>query len=370
MLFVDGIIFTLQRAGGISAIFRSLLNYLDHQNVVTNHFLDGQSLQELDQCLDPAREEGAVKTTERTPRALERYRSCKMEMPRAKSSSSSSSNLNNPSSDIYHSSYYRTPTDKSVTSVLTVYDFMYERYRKGPARWVHTLQKNAAIKRAQSIICISQTTLEDLVEFAGLRPDQTVSVVYPGVSESFKPILVGQDSSEPAARPFILFVGLRGGYKNFKLALQTLTELPEFELRCVGGGGFSGFEFEGFPEHVVSRVRHMGFTTDEELNGLYNEAACLFYPSRYEGFGIPVLEAMKAGCPVVSINCKSIVEIGGAALQMVPLEDPTLLAKAVMRTLSSQRGDIVNMGRFNAINFSWDKSNFETLQVYKKLGLR
>jgi len=246
---------------------------------------------------------------------------------------------------------------------------MYERYRKGPARWVHTMQKNAAIKRAQSIICNSKTTLEDLVDFVGLGRDQTVCVVYPGVSEIYKPISLGGDFNGLVERPFILFVGLRGGYKNFKLALQTLAELPEFEMRCVGGGSFAGSEFEGFSDNVTSRVKHMGFTTDEELNTLYNKAACLFYPSRYEGFGIPVLEAMRAGCPVVSINCKSIVEIGGAALQMVPVEDPTLLAQAVLGTLSSKRGDIVAKGKANAVNFSWDKSNFETLQVYKKLGL-
>lgn len=360
MLTVDGIIFTLQRAGGISVIFRSLLDYLNQQGIVTTHLLDGQSLQEL------AQHSGSVKTEIRLARTLERYRSCRI------ADLGATGSLHR--SPLYHSSYYRTPTDNKVTSVLSVYDFMYERYRKGPAKWVHTFQKNAAIKRAQSIICISQSTLDDLVEFVGVRSDQSVKVIHCGVSECFKPLKLDHqeflhDPPTTGDRPFILFVGQRAGYKNFKLALTTLAELTDFELRCVGGGNFSPSEFEGVPEHVVSRVKHMGFTTDDELNLLYNQAVCLFYPSSYEGFGIPVIEAMRAGCPVVSTNCKAIVEIGADALQMVPEHDPSALARAVLRTASSDREAIVQRGIWNAQLYSWDITNQKTLQLYKELGL-
>ena len=355
MLTIDGIIFTLQRAGGISVIFRSLLDHLNKQGIATTHILDGQSRQDLVDYKE------GVTTKIRSARTLERYKSCRI------NDLSSTGVLH--ASSLFHSSYYRTPTDKKITSVLTVYDFMYERYRKGPAQWVHTLQKNAAIKRAQSIICISQSTLDDLVEFVGVKPEQSVKVIHCGVSECFKPVELNHDLPRNGDRPFILFVGQRAGYKNFKLALLTLAQLTDFELRCVGGGDFSQSEFEGVPEHVVSRVKHMGFTTDEELNLLYNQAACLFYPSSYEGFGIPVLEAMSAGCPVVSTNCKAIVEIGGDALQMVPEHDPSALARAVLQTVCSDRESIVRRGISNAKLYSWDITNQKTLQLYKQLGI-
>jgi len=356
MLNVDGIIFTLQRAGGISAIFRSLLGYLNRENIVTNHLLDGICQQELPQF------SWAVRTQVRKSRSFERYRSCRSGISESKPAFSISS--------IFHSSYYRIPADLRATSVLTVYDFMYERFRKGPPLWVHSIQKEIAIKRAQSIICISQATLDDLVKYVGLRSDQKVHVVHCGVSDLFKPIAEGDRESNFEDPPYMLFVGQRGGYKNFKLALSTLAVLPDFELKCVGGGEFKKTEFEGIPGHVLSRVKHMGFIRDEELNILYTRAACLFYPSSHEGFGIPVIEAMKAGCPVVSINCKAILEIGGGALLMVPEQDPIALAGEVLRSVSSERLHIVNRGIINADKYSWEIANKKTVEIYKEVGLR
>jgi mannosyltransferase len=87
--------------------------------------------------------------------------------------------------------------------------------------------------------------------------------------------------------------------------------LPDFELHCVGGGPLQPSELAGIPDSVIRRVRHVGFVDDETLNELYNQAVCLLYPSSYEGFGIPVVEAMRAGCPVVSVACKAVMEVGG-----------------------------------------------------------
>lgn len=356
MLIIDGIIFTLQRAGGISVIFRELLDYLDKENIPTTHLIDGSPLQDLPNY------QAGVRTISRSARFSERYRSCTMPSYGSKSTF-------NFGSKLFHSSYYRIPTNKDVTNIVTVHDFMYERFRHGPAKWVHTIQKKAAIDRAQAIICVSKSTLSDLNEFVSVRRDQIVEVIHPGVSEYFYPMNQAVAISEFRERPYILFVGQRGGYKNFNLALATLSELPEFELRCVGGGDFRRNEFDGASQELVSRVRHMGFTSNKELNLLYNQASCLFYPSSYEGFGIPVIEAMKAGCPVVSTNCKAIVEIGGDALQIVPVHDPIELAKAVLNTVSHDRKTIIKKGILNAEKYSWARSNLQILNVYKRLGL-
>ena len=357
MLTIDGIIFTLQRAGGISVIFKSLLAYLSDTNFEVNNIVDGINLQ------DSIPNTSSLKTQIREARTFERYRACRV---RKSDSVLSSLEINN---HIYHSSYYRTPTDPGIANVLTVYDFMYERYRQGPAKWIHTIQKNNAIKRAQSIICISKSTQDDLFEYAKLTSTQKIYVIHCGVSDIFRPCEAPGSQALKETPPYILFVGQRAGYKNFKLALATLSVLPDFELRCVGGGDLVKSDLEGWPSDVLKRVKHMGFTTDSELNLLYNNAACLLYPSSYEGFGIPVIEAMKAGCPVVSTNCKAIVEIGGDSLQVVPEHDPRALANAVLKSISSERAKLVEMGIKNAKKYSWDSTNEKTVRVYKDLGL-
>jgi mannosyltransferase len=116
-------------------------------------------------------------------------------------------------------------------------------------------------------------------------------------------------------------------------------------------------------------VRYLGFVRDEQLNELYNSAFCLLYPSSYEGFGIPVLEAMRSGCPVVSIDSKAVVEIGGTALCVSEhVSDPAALAQAVLRLEDNEeRKRIRALGLSRSLQFSWDKCFAQTLAVYRSL---
>lgn len=343
MIAIDGIIFSLQRQGGISVYFQKLLECLKSQRV--------QAVLTLE---NPAKQEefwygSRVSVMHRRARFLERYRHCRV----------------SPATSVFHSSYYRRPDGGgNLPIVLTVHDFVYERYAKGPKRWVHMHQKHAAIRAAQAVICVSEATRQDLMEFVGEIPGQTVHVIHNGVSEVFRPLSLAQT---PA--PYVLYVGERPGYKNFKLLLAAMEFLPDLELHCVGGGDLRAEELVAAPASARHRIRHLGFVTDEALNEHYNRALCLVYPSSYEGFGIPVAEAMRAGCPVVSTRCKAVLEVGGDALTVAADTDPRALADAVLRLSNVEyRNQVVSTGYENAKRFSWDRTHEGTLDVYRNLG--
>jgi mannosyltransferase len=279
---------------------------------------------------------------------MERYRSCRLPAGRS----------------VFHSSYYRLPGQRGTPTVVTAHDFAYERYARGPRRWVHMRQKHAAIRAAQAVICVSEATRQDLMEFVGEIPGQTVHVIHNGVPEVFRPLSL---ASAPA--PYVLYVGERRGYKNFTRLLAAMEFLPDLELHCVGGGDLRAEELAAAPASARHRIRHLGFVTDEALNEYYNRALCLVYPSSYEGFGIPVAEAMRAGCPVVSTRCKAVLEVGGDALTVAADADPRALADAVLcLTNVEYRNQVVSTGFEISRRFSWDRTHEGTLEVYRSLG--
>ncbi|WP_416545677.1 glycosyltransferase family 4 protein [Limnohabitans sp. DCL3] len=342
MITIDGIIFSLQSYGGISVYFRELLNYLEKSKISARLSIEEPVNQKFDFLLKN------ILVDYRSSRSLERYRPCRV----------------SDTASVFHSSYYRQPSRRNLPTVVTVHDFIYERFRRGPALWAHSFQKYESIRQAQSIICISESTRDDLMEFVGVRSDQKVHIIPNGVSSCFKPVPIGQSPS-----PFILFVGDRRGYKNFALVLDALKYLPGLNLYCVGGGSLRDDELRLLSPSIRKRVMHMGFVSDNELNVAYNQAVCLVYPSRYEGFGIPVVEAMKAGCPVVSVNCKAVVEVGGIALERLDEEDPMALADAVTRLRDpAYRALRVSAGLHRAGIYDWGVCHEQTVAIYRGLS--
>ena len=235
-------------------------------------------------------------------------------------------------------------------------------------------QKHAAIRAAQAVICVSEATRQDLLRWVGDVPGQQVHVIHNGVAPVFRPLdATATRSSGPMesvdSRPFVLYVGERRGYKNFTRLLEALPMLPDIELRCVGGGALGAEEMGTLPESCRARVRHLGFISDEVLNQQYNQGLCLVYPSDYEGFGIPVLEAMRAGCPVVSSRCAAVLEVGGSALTVADSLDPNVLCKAILRTTEpSYRAEKIARGIERANSFSWNRTHAQTLDAYRRLG--
>jgi mannosyltransferase len=347
-LHIDGIIFSLQHHGGISVYFRELLSRFTSQHQVTLTLE-----QPVKRPVDAASMAG-IRQVEHPARAYERLRKARA--------------LDIEKPTVFHSTYYRRPELRGQPSVVTVHDFTYQRFMRGPRGWMHRWLMNGSITKAQHIICISEATRQDLLEFIPVRADQQVSVIHNGVSALFRPLKPsGTCTKLSTGRPFMLFVGQRAGYKNFWLALQALESLPDLELHCVGGGNLQPEELACISEATRSRVRHLGFIDDEQLNVLYNQAYCLLYPSAHEGFGIPVLEAMQTGCPVVSVGCKAVVEVGGPALLVSQdASDPLALVDAIRQLeAAGRRTELRDMGIARSGLFSWDKCFEQTLGVYR-----
>lgn len=263
-----------------------------------------------------------------------------------------------------HSSYYRIGTGEHIENITTVHDFTYEKFIRGPKRWLHSWQKFRAIRSSDAIICISENTKRDLLHYLPDVDPAKITVIYNGVSNLFFPIA----DLKPAEKPYVLFVGVRGGYKNFKAAAEAVALFPDLELCAVGGGRFSDEETAWLKRLLPGRYRHAGMVSTEALNLLYNQAASLLYPSSYEGFGIPVVEAMRAGCPVIAVNASSIPEVAGEAGLLLESADPHLLRAALEQVLDGhQRAQLIMKGLDQSKQFSWDTTFEQTLAVYEKV---
>ncbi|RBM63627.1 MULTISPECIES: glycosyltransferase family 4 protein [Vibrio] len=320
MILFDPIIYHLQKGGGITVYFSSIQNRIK------------------------AKAEEHIVLTIADEKLANRYRDCDTGL----------------FSGVFHSSYYRLPTNRELKIVTTVHDFTYEKFVRGPAKWVHCWQKYRAIKHSDIVICVSHNTAGDLMHYCPIDPSK-IRVIHNGVSESYHVLPDVQSKTNE-----VLFVGARAGYKNFELAIDALVKRPELSLSIVGGGPLSEAEQQRLEARIPGRYTWLGRLSDEELNLAYNRAYALLYPSSYEGFGIPIIEAMRAGCPVIAVNVSSIPEVAGSAAILTDAADADLFASALL-SIPQRREALVAAGLEQAKKFSWDKCFEETLQVYKEL---
>lgn len=335
MIAFDGIVFTLQRLGGVSVMFHELLARLPTNSYVLIGFQESF----------PPMVAVAHYRLQR-PRLLERYRPAVI----------------GQDVEIFHSTYYRVPVANQCRVVTTVYDYIYERFASGMRRAVHSFQKNMAIARADRIICISESTRRDLIECSGSRYADRIVVIYNGVSNEYSPILGVQ------VQPQVIVVGARAGYKNFISVVYALAGMRDIKLVCVGGGAFTKDEIHLMERHIKGRYRYAGYVTNGELNREYNQSLCLVYPSLYEGFGIPIVEAMRAGCPVVAVNRSSIPEVAGDAAVLMEAGQPDEVREAIETVMVTQaREALVKRGRLQSLRFSWDETFKQTRGVYEGL---
>ncbi len=276
--------------------------------------------------------------------------------------------------DIVHETYYAARRIAPINSkvILTVYDMIDEIFSD------HTKIKNTkiirdkalAVARADHIICISEQTRKDLIEILGVDQSKT-SVVYLG----FKHLQINNIHFPFVApmRPYFLYVGDRGGYKNFKRLVEAYAsskKLKSFVIICFGGGEFTAeekklFDLTGLSVDLVQQVSG----GDHLLASYYKNAFAFIYPSLYEGFGIPPLEAMSFECPVVCSNVSSIPEVVGDAGLMFDPYDSNAIRLAIEQIVDdcTFRDILISRGKERIKHFSWERCSQETLKVYKKV---
>lgn len=358
-IYQDNIIYFLQNYGGISVYWNELSKRLKQKPNIELKFIE--------LIKDPTKFKERV-SLEKSDIVYDRKLSIKLlkYLPIA--------NKIVDNNSIFHSSYFRFSINKNVKNIITIYDFTYELYIKGLSAKVHQFQKRLAIKNASGIICISESTKKDLLSFYPEIDSKIVKVIYLAASDRYYPInninILETIFSSLKDKKILSFIGKRIKYKNFSLALSILKNLPkEYHLVIIGGGDLNKEEIE-ILSSIEDRFTHFKNVNSEELNILYNISFCYLYPSQYEGFGIPVLESMQAGCPVLCQNVSSIPEVYGQVDNFVM--NINCLNECCENILkledASYRKKVIEQGILNAKNFSWDKTFNETFDFYNYIN--
>lgn len=279
--------------------------------------------------------------------------------------------------DIIHETYFSNHPVALIDRprVLTVFDMIGELGLDGLALSQNQIKASAkyrAVQRADHVICISQATCADLIKVFGMSADK-ISVVYLGC-DSFTTAFSAEQSTKSDQRPFLLYVGIRQGYKNFKRFLtavgQTPSLLRDFDVIAFGGGVFTTEE--------NALIQTLGFRpgqvrqesgNDRILAFMYRRASAFVYPSEYEGFGIPLLEAMMQGCPVVCADNSSLPEVVGEAGEFFDALDTGSIAQAIARVVYSpeRTKELITSGHRQVTRFTWKNCAEQHLEIYRTL---
>ncbi|MEH2392650.1 MAG: methyltransferase domain-containing protein [Nostoc sp.] len=259
--------------------------------------------------------------------------------------------------ELFISSYYTTPIE--TASVFMAYDMIPEVLR-GNLNEPMWREKYNGIKHASAFIAISENTAKDLSICFTEIPLESITVAHCGVDSLFSPASVddikGFKYKYGIDKPYFLLVGAGSGYKNSILFFQAFYQLVigyGFDIICTGSGGVLAPELRTY---TLGSTIHLLKLSDEELALAYSGAVALVYPSKYEGFGMPVLEAMACGCPVITCANSSIPEVAGDAAIYVQDDDVNALVNALCEVQKpSIRYSLITAGLAQAKKFSWTK---------------
>ncbi len=280
--------------------------------------------------------------------------------------------------DLLHSMAFVTPLLSRIPTVITVFDLSFMHYPDSfPPLQRRYLQSQTArsCRKARRVITISESSRQDVHQIFQVPLDR-IDVVYPGVDAQYRPLpdadLAEFRRREALPQHFLLHVGTLQPRKNIPILLEALARLRRPDLLLVLAGG-KGWLYEEIFAQVIAlglenQVRFTGYVADAALPLWYNAATVLLFPSVYEGFGLPVVEALACGTPVIAARSSSIPEAGGEAALYFNPHDSEALAAQLTAVLDDQdlAASMREKGLIQARRFSWQKAGEETARVYRR----
>lgn len=286
------------------------------------------------------------------------------------------------SAKVFHSSHFRVSSSPSIKNVTTIHDLIYEKgLVGGRGKLINLYERKKSVVHADAIICISESTRQDFYEYyGGLIGIKPVYVIHHGCTRlpagSVDPLSAFDNQVysdlDLKSGQFFMFVGGRSGYKNFELLLKAFVigsfQKQGFRIICTGVC-FSDYERELIGNLKLSEaVISIGLVDAIALGKLYGVARALVYPSAYEGFGLPALEAMAAGCPVICADSSSLPEVVGKSGILINPHSPEQLADAMSSVLVDEtRSHFSHAGIERAKLFDWRESARAHAKVYESL---
>ena len=376
-LLFDGQAFSMQRVGGISRLFSELFRVFHEHNYVewdvAIDFPDNLYVQDLEKQFGPltryTKSFGGIafKGKGRLFTAINSFNSKHPEHRQTFRL------LHKGDIDVFHPTYYDDyflSELRNIPFVITVYDMIHELFPDVVNDPLTSMRKRRLIKEASQIIAISENTKNDLIRLTDV--DEGKIHVVP-LASSIGP---GRMISSMPERPdkYMLFVGQRGGYKNFGRLFRAVAPLmrrdKSLHLVCLGGkqpnGKFTLGENRLIDEEGLNDQVLLWAAGNDELVHWYRNALCLLFPSLYEGFGLPVLDAFSSNCPVACSNTSSLPEVGRDGAAYFRPESIESMRETIQRVLESEewRTHLVERGRQRLASFSWLRTAKETIDVY------
>jgi glycosyltransferase involved in cell wall biosynthesis len=282
--------------------------------------------------------------------------------------------------DVFYSpDFVLPPTLRATRTLLTVHDLSFLHF---PDAYVPSLRRYLervvprSVARADRVLADSESTRRDLIAYFGASPEK-VQVLYSGVDARFCPDAEPEEKARVEARyglgdqPYVLSVGTLQPRKNYVRLIKAFANLQpaNLQLAIAGGRGWLYEDVLAEAEKHGDRVHVLGFVDDADLPALFRNAVLFAFPSLYEGFGIPPLEAMACGIPVVCSNASSLPEVAGDAALMVDPLDVDALARAMVRALEDAdlRREMIDKGLAQAARFTWEGAARQLLDVFEAL---
>jgi glycosyltransferase involved in cell wall biosynthesis len=280
--------------------------------------------------------------------------------------------------DVFLTLTHYAPRIAIVPTIVSVMDLSFlhfpETFKK---KDLYQLTKwtKYSVKNAVKVITISQSSKDDIIKFYNVAPDK-VKVVYLGLKELSMDKAPADLKSFGVNGKFILFVGTLQPRKNIARLIEAFSKLPqekreEYQLVIIGKKGWLFEDILNAPNKfgVLERVLFLDYVSDDDLSSFYKKAELFVLPSLYEGFGLPVLEAMRYGCPVATSNVSSLPEAGGDAAIYFDPESVTDITKTIEKVLSSEslRTEMIEKGKVHYKKFTWDKAAREVLETIKEV---